>query len=163
MKVYQANKDVIKGVQAQVTLDHRTSAICMARSGFAWDLDGKPLPGTDTDEDFPGPPPWHPNCRSTLIPIVKSIGEIVEDPEVDKEVAKVAEEVPKATQSSMDGQVAQVLTYEDWLKSKSEAFQKEVLGPGKWELWQKGQIGLKDLIDQRGRPIALEQLQRLEY
>jgi SPP1 gp7 family putative phage head morphogenesis protein len=162
MKVYQNNADVIKGVQVQVTLDNRTSAICMARSGFAWDLDGEPLPGTDTDEDFPGPPPWHPNCRSTLIPIVKSIGEIVEDPDVDRKVREVAEDLPRATQSSMDGQVAQALTYEDWLKTKSEVFQKEVLGPGKWKLWQKGQIGLKDLIDQRGRPLTLKELKELE-
>jgi SPP1 gp7 family putative phage head morphogenesis protein len=162
MKVYQANKDVIEGVQAQVTLDNRTSAICMARSGFAWDLDGKPLPGTETDEDFPGPPPWHPNCRSTLIPIMRSIGEIVEDPDVDRKVREVAEDVPRATQSSMDGQVAQTLTYEDWLKTKSEAFQKEVLGPGKWELWQKGEIGLKDLTDQRGRSLTLEQLKAMD-
>jgi hypothetical protein len=162
MEVYQANKDVIKGVQAQVTLDNRTSAICMARSGFAWDLDGKPLPGTDTDEDFPGPPPWHQNCRSTLIPIMRSIGEIVEDPDVDRKVRAVAEEVPPAIQSSMDGQVPQALTYEAWLKTKGEAFQKEVLGPGKWELWQKGQIGLRDLIDQRGRPLTLEELKSLD-
>jgi hypothetical protein len=62
----------------------------------------------------------------------------------------------------MDGLVAQALTYEDWLKTKSEAFQKEVLGPGKWELWQKGQIRLRDLIDQRGRPLTLEELKQLE-
>jgi hypothetical protein len=62
----------------------------------------------------------------------------------------------------MDGQVAQTLTYEDWLKTKSERFQKEVLGPGKWALWQKGQIGLKDLIDQRGRPLTLEKLKQLD-
>jgi hypothetical protein len=62
----------------------------------------------------------------------------------------------------MDGQVAQALTYEGWLKTKSGAFQKEVLGPGKWQLWQDGQIGLKDLIDQRGRPLTLEELKQLE-
>jgi hypothetical protein len=47
---------VLQGVQAIVTLDARTSAICMARSGMAWDFDGKPL-NDETGIDFPGPPP----------------------------------------------------------------------------------------------------------
>ena len=160
MEVYKANEDVIEGVQASVTLDDRTTEICMARSGNAWDLDGNPL--GDTDEDFPGPPPWHPNCRSTLIPVVKSIGKILNDPKLDREVEKEINKLPKATQASMDGQVAADLTYEQWLETKSEAFQREVLGDGKYELWNKGKISLRDLIDQRGRPLTLDQLRQVE-
>ena len=162
MEMYKANEDVLDGVQALVTLDERTTEICMARSGFAWDLVGNPFPGTDTDEDFPGPPPWHPNCRSTLVPIVKSLGTILEDAKLDAKIERELDKLPKATQSSMNGQVAGDLTYEEWLQTQSKATQLEVLGPGRLELWQKGKISLRDLIDQRGNPLTLKQLRKLE-
>jgi hypothetical protein len=54
----EQNEDVVRGVQALVTLDNRTSVTCMARSSAAWDLKtGKPISGTS--ESFPGSPPWH--------------------------------------------------------------------------------------------------------
>lgn len=149
MKTFQENADVLSGVQVQATLDGRTSEICIARSRSAWDFEGDPIPGTETEESFPGPPPWHVNCRSTLIPIVKSIEEIT---------GKKGKEIPEGTQASMDGQVAEKLTYEDWLRTKPESFQKDVLGEGKFQLWKAGKIGLRDLIDQRGRPLTLKEL-----
>lgn len=160
MEVYRANQDVLRGVQAQVTLDDRTSEICMARSGFAWDFEGRPL-NEATDEDFPGPPPWHPNCRTTLIGITKSVGEILGDPEIDKEIQKEVAKLPPKTQASMDGQVPKELTYEEWLRGKGETFQKKVLGPGKWQLWNDGKISLKDLVDQRGNPLTLDELKKI--
>lgn len=162
MELYRANADVIDGVQALTVLDDRTTDICIARSGFAWDLDGNPFPGTDTDEDFPGPPPWHPNCRTTLIPIVKSIGDLAKDTTLDAKVEREIEKIPTATQASMDGAVSGDLTYEQWLETKSETFQKEVLGPGRYELWSEGKISLRDLIDQRGNPLTLTQLRAIE-
>lgn len=36
---FKANNDIVRGVQALVTLDTRTSDICKARSGMAWELD----------------------------------------------------------------------------------------------------------------------------
>ncbi len=162
MEVFKANEDVIDGVQAQVTLDLATTDICMARSGFAWDLEGNPFPDTDTDEDFPGPPPWHPNCRSSLIPIVKSLGTLLDDPKLDKHLEKELENIPEATQSSMHGQVAGNLTYEDWLSAQSKEDQLEALGPGKYELWKSDKISLRDLIDQRGRPLSLKELRKRE-
>ena len=140
MEVFKANADVIEGVQAQVTLDDRTSDVCIARSGFAWTLDGDPFPGTDTDEDFPGPPPWHPNCRSTLLPLVKRPGQILKDNKLDTQLQREVANIPKATQASMNGQVAGELTYEQWLETQSTATQLEVLGPGRLKLWNAGKI-----------------------
>ncbi|GEM_PF-1551220 len=383
MQTFRQNSEVISGVQAQVTLDDRTSDICMARSGAAWDLDGNPFPGSDTTEAFPGAPPWHPNavlngttfmsyghldemvgadyhgpailvktaqgknvtvgpnhpiltqrgmicasqlteddyliydrrveeafpvqhphfqqvprvedvfqsfgpqelrarraitrydfhgdgmwcqgevqiiepanglllvwdsggieqfrktgfpradmrqrmlsrdgagslgrdgislpssrgmrrclsvshflplkiqsihyvewvgqafdattesscyncngfvvsnCRSTLVPLLKSWEELTGQTGLDAEIQKELRDVPRGTQSSMDGQVAESLTYEQWLKTKDDDFQREVLGPGKYRLWKTGKIGLKDLIDQRGHPLTLAQLKNL--
>lgn len=162
LETFKANEDVVKGYQLQVVLDARTSEICMARSGFAWNTDGSPMEGTDTDESFPGPPPYHPNCRSTLVPIVKSLGELVGDPALDRKVKRELRGLPERTQASMDGQVAEKLTYEEWLRTKSDTFQQEVLGPGKYRLWKSGKISLRDLIDQRGNPLTLKQLKALD-
>lgn len=154
---YQANSDLIQGVQWQSVLDDRTSEICMALSGQTWDLSGNPL--GDTDQPFPGPPPAHPNCRSTLVPILKSWEELTGIKGLDRAAKRELKDLPESKQASMDGQVAAKLTYEEWLGRKSQAFQEEVLGPGKYRLWKSGKISLKDLIDQRGNPLTLAQLQ----
>lgn len=159
MESYKGNADIIKGVQWQSTLDDRTSDICMALSGMSWDLEGNPL--DDTDQPFPGPPPAHPNCRSTLTPILRSWEELTGIKGLDKEVKRELRRLPESKQSSMDGQVAASLTYEDWLKTKPEAFQQETLGLGKFRLWKAGKISLRDLIDQRSNPLTLEQLRKL--
>jgi len=45
LETYKGNMDVIKGVELIVTLDDRTTEICISRSGMAWDLEtGEPLP-----------------------------------------------------------------------------------------------------------------------
>lgn len=93
------------------------------------------------------------NCRSTLIPILKSWEELG-----SKIKVKELEEMSPRQQSSMDGQVAADLNYEGWLKTKPEEFQKEVLGEGKWELWNDGKINFTDLVDQSNNPLTLAQL-----
>lgn len=156
MAVFRANDDVVRGVQALVTLDGRTTEICIARSGGAWDLEGAPLPESTRQEPFPGYPPWHWGCRTTLIAVLRTVKEMLGL--VGSRKAATLRALPKATQSSMDGQVAASLTYEQWLKTKPEAFQRDVLGRGKWELWQAGGLTLSELIDQSGRPLSLERL-----
>lgn len=153
MEAYKQNADIIKGVQALVTLDLRTSEICISRSGGAWDLKtGQPLPQSTVKFAFPGPPPWHWNCRTTLIPITKSWDELG---------ARTQNKLPEGTQASMDGQVAGDLTYEQWLRKQTTARQREVLGPTKYKLWKAGKItSLRQLVDQTGRPLSVSQLKR---
>ncbi len=67
--IFAANDTLIQGLAAQVTLDNRTSFLCMGRAGFAWKFDGKPL-NSITNIEFPGYPPWHWNCRTIIVPIL---------------------------------------------------------------------------------------------
>lgn len=152
LEAYKQNQDIIKGVQALVTLDLRTSAICISRSGGAWNIKtGAPLPDSATQIKFPGPPPWHWNCRTTLIPVTKSWDELG---------GKIRAELPESTQSSMDGRVSGDLTYEEWLKKQSKARRIEVLGVRKEELWRKGKIkNLRQLVDQTGRPLTIVEIE----
>jgi hypothetical protein len=145
LEMYRANADIIRGVQQVSTLDDRTTDVCMAYDLAAWDLDGEPIDGTDLP--FDGGPPRHWNCRSTLVPIVKSSEELGTNIEV----------LP-GMRASMDGAVSDKMSFNDWLATKSEAQQDNILGAGRAQLFRDGKITMRDLVNQDGRPLTLEQL-----
>lgn len=158
MEIYQQNRDILKGYQWLSVLDSRTSDICRALDGQAWDLDGKPLAGTT--QFFIGPPPAHWNCRSSLIPVLKSWDELEKTGNRVLKSILAAANVTQRTRRSMDGDISSDMTYEDWLKTKSPNFAKKVLGPTKYRLWSKGQISFSDLIDQTWNPLSVGDLKR---
>ena len=145
MKVYKENSDVVGSLQHVSTLDDRTTDVCKARDGLRWTLDGEPI-GHDMRFDQP---PLHWNCRSTLIPVTKTWREMGFD----------VDELTPAQRASMDGAVPADMTYEKWLKTKGEGFQDRVLGQEKAQMWRDGEITFRDLVDQTGRPLTLEELQ----
>ena len=152
MATYESNRDVVKYIEWVSTLDSRTSLTCQSLDGKKWTVGAfKPVrPNTKT---FPGPTA-HWNCRSTQVPVLKSWEELGSKRKFD--------EIPESTRSSMDGQVSSKMGYEAWLNTKGVEFQKEVLGAGKFELWKKGKMGFKDLVDQNSNPISLSTL-KLKY
>lgn len=155
-ETYQQNSDVVEGVQALAVLDARTSDFCMAISGQSWTLDGEPL---DNSDPFPGYPPYHWNCRTTLIPLLKSWEDLASSDK--KDIAAQADSAGlsiETVQSSMDGPVSGDLNYEDWLSTKPLEFQEELLGPTKYRLWSDGKITFRDLIDQSGNPLTVKEL-----
>jgi SPP1 gp7 family putative phage head morphogenesis protein len=145
-RTYAENEDIVKGIEWVSTLDSRTSNICKVLDGLVWDNNKKPI---GHDKEYVGLTA-HWNCRSTQVPVLKSWEELGGK--------KKYGEIPTSTRASMDGQVSASINYEDWLKSKSESFQKTALGLGKWELWKKGSLGFTDLIDQSGNEITLNEL-----
>lgn len=146
LETFRKNADVIAGVQQVSTLDSHTSLICIAYSGATWDLEGKPIRGTILP--FNGGPPRHFNCRSVLRPITKTFREIG---------LNIPEPTP-TTRASTDGQVSASTTFDDFLKRKGVAYQNEMLGVGRADLWRKGKITLRDLVNGRGRPLTLSEL-----
>lgn len=60
MDLYQANSDLLDGYEVLTAHDDRVCNIC------------EPLDGEQHSLDDPGErPPYHPNCRCTIIPVVK--------------------------------------------------------------------------------------------
>ena len=155
------NSNVIRGRQAVVTFDQRTSNVCISRSGFAWDLEGKPL-NSRTTINYPGAPPWHPNCRSTVIPLTKSFADLVDDPDVSARVKASLDKLPPGTRASMNGYVAADTSYPEWLRMQSVEVRRRVLGRGRQRLFDNNELSLRDLVNESGRPLTLEQLQRLQ-
>lgn len=174
---YQENDDVIKQIQQLSVLDARTSEICMAYSGKRWTNPGlKPVGHSLPYNDGP---PRHFNCRSSIVPVTFSWNELANKPiatesggtskgidnQFERELKQQGlsqeqiDRVVRNSQASMDGQVPEDLTYEQWLRTKSETFQRDVLGEGKWKLWNDDKISFGDLVSQRGRPLTLEQLE----
>ena len=176
--LFEANTDVLKAIQQISTLDGRTSPICQAYSGATWSLPG--YNALDGSPPYNGGPPRHFNCRSSLVPVTKSWRELSSKPRLpggsgtpsqslenrfkaglkkrgftDKQIARQK----MGQRASMDGQVAGDTTYEKWLKGKSAAQRRDILGPSKARLWEEGKLtNLRDLVDQSGRPLTIDEL-----
>ncbi len=145
---YAANTDLIKALQWHATLDTRTSIWCITRDGHQYEPTGDHEPLDDGPAWLEGPGALHWGCRSTSIPILKSWRDLGID----------ADEIPKTTRASMDGQAPEALNFETWLKKQTIARQNAVLGQGKADLWRAGKITFRDLLDQSGRPLTTEEL-----
>ncbi|WP_162828309.1 phage minor head protein [Escherichia coli] len=142
----QANKRVVKALIQVSTLDSRTTTICAARSGLQWDIET--LEPIGHSVPFRSGPPYHIGCRSTISPVTRSFRELGID----------IDEVPRTTRASLDGEVPADLSFDQFLKNKGEAFQNDLLGKGKADLWRKGNITLTQLLDMTGQPLTLTQL-----
>lgn len=139
-RLYGRNKSLIKAVQWVSTLDSRTSAICRARDGKTYDVDKGPRP------------PAHPNCRSSTVPVLKSWRDIG----LDKD------DTPASTRASMSGQVAEDVTYGEWLRRQPAEVQDEVLGKRKATLFRKGELPIDRFVDRKGDELTLDELKRRE-
>lgn len=141
--MYRQHGEKVRAVQAVNPLDNKTSVICRARAGGIWSLaTGRAMKQSAYPGRFPGPPPWHWGCRTTLIPLMVP-GDY---------------RTKKGRIRKMDGRFAKNQGFETWLKKRPETEQLKLLGPGRFGLWKKGKIGMKDLINQRGRPLTLKEL-----
>lgn len=172
---WEANADIIKGVRWVATLDGRTSPVCQSRDGHVYPIDSGPRP------------PAHPNCRSTVAPVLDGETIVGERPTVTDTRTRRAREVDfrkeaqakagakwkdmsaaernAAVKARRDvwadeniGQAPSTTNYQDWLRGQSKEFQDEVLGAGKAKLFRDG-MPLEKFVDETGRPYSLQQLQ----
>jgi len=149
LATFRKNADIVKGMRQVSTLDGRTTLICIAYSNAEWDLEGQPINGTTLK--FNGGPPRHWGCRSVLVPITKTFAEMGLD----------IPEAPKGTRASDVGQVQADISFDAFLKRRGKAFQDEVLGPGRADMWRAGTITLRDLVNGNGSPITISALKAL--
>lgn len=163
LALYEANPSIIQEVEVSVVFDGRTSGVCQGLSGKRWRLD---------DPDLQRPP-YHPNCRSVLLPITRSFESIIGERgremdqrlEVSREKPAVmssrpVKDIPAELRPQTIRRVSASLTYEDWLRNHTtEAFQREVLGPTRFSAFQKG-IPLSGMATY-SRPLPIEELKRL--
>jgi hypothetical protein len=149
LAVYKENEDLFKGYYQLSTLDSHTTNKCIAYSGAQWDMDYQPI--GDKALPFDGGTPRHPNCRSLILPLLKTY----------KELGYDIKEPPKGTRSSDLGQIGADTTFDGFLKRHSTEYQNDMLGKGRAQLWRDGKITLKDLVDGNGRELSLKELKDL--
>jgi len=138
--LYEANDDIIKGYRYTATLDTRTTELCASRDGNFYRI-GQAKPAI----------PAHYRCRSRYTPVMKSF----------KELGLDINEFDASTRASMDGQVPEKVTYQDWLKNQSAARQDKVLGKQKAELFRSGQLTLDKFVSPSGHVYTLDELSKL--
>lgn len=172
---WEANADVISGVRWVATLDGRTSPVCRSRDGEVYPIDKGPRP------------PAHPNCRSTVVPVLAG-EEIVGDRPTVRDSrtrrmrerdfsAEARDEVGAREWSKMSagdrralvrakreawadeniGSTPSNVTYQDWLKRQPAKFQDDVLGATRGRLFRDG-LTLDKFVDASGRQYSLDQL-----
>lgn len=174
MATFEANDDSVKYIMQRSTLDMRTSEICMAYSGAMWENDEDHAPIGDSP-DFDEGPPRHVNCRSYLVPVLKSWDEMT-DLKTGGRPAKDAESyyrtklgaegydneeinrIIQKAKAELKGDTPPDMSYEEWLATKSEQYQLSVLGPAKYKLWKDGKLSFRDLVDQSGNPVTVKEL-----
>lgn len=121
-------------LQWDATLDPKTCLVCGAMDGQQWPV-GEPHETA----------PLHWNCRCGVVPVASMW-------------MKLGIERPAAQRAARGGPVDQGTTWEQWLGSLPKAEQQDILGPARWKLWDSGKLTLRDLVDQRGNVLTLEQL-----
>ena len=136
---YEANDDLVKGIQWVATLDGKTTLVCAGRDGKVYKQGQGPRP------------PAHWNCRSTTAPVMKSWRELGID----------VDELPTGTRASMNGQVSAKMDYDGFLRKQDKAFQDEVLGKRKAELFRGG-VKVDKFTDKSGREYTLSELRKRE-
>ena len=138
------NEDVLDGYEWVATLDSRTSLVCASRDGTVYPFGDDPITSPK--------PPAHFSCRSTIVPKVK--------PEFDLTGGRVGER-PSIGADGVEV-VRGSTDYQSWLTRQPKAFQVEVLGKDRAELFRKGNLTLTNFVDRAGDTISLDRLRELE-
>ena len=170
MDMYEGNGDLIDGYEIVETLDKRTCPICRAYDGKQWvKKDGK-LVAKGHRLRWPGPHPLHWQCRGTKIPILKSFADLAGPKStIPKSKIRKLEKLTPAQRAAMTYDekllgigkpVSGGMTYNDWLLTQPEAVQIDVLGPGRFRLWKKHKLSMADMVNQKGRPLSIADLEK---
>ena len=145
-KVFQDNSDLIVGEKIVVTLDSKTSPICQDLG--SQDGGGKEYYYAKDGRNFPRPP-FHPNCRSTTVPILAP------------EYREIAEE-GRTRPAVVDGKAIQVPADTNWIDLAKQYPSLAEQSLGKSRAAVLDEMSAKEFTDaaynRLGQQITLDQL-----
>ncbi|MHB1065596.1 MAG: minor capsid protein, partial [Georgenia sp.] len=126
-----AGPDVVDRYAIDAVMDARTTVICISLDGTIHRVDDPTAPR----------PPFHPNCRTTVKPLL-------------------AEAMAARLGLPADGIAPRhrFADYGSWLSTQSESVQNRVLGRPAAGLWRAKKLSLRDLVGQDRRVLTLAQL-----
>ena len=135
MDMYERNQTTVKAVQVIETLDHRTCLVCSALDGAV-----RRLGSTDI-------PPFHPQCRGFITPVVRSLAEMGVNPD----------DFPPSVQAVLDGELSDRVLYPEWFAGQSDGFQLDRLGPSRFARFKAGDLEITDMVKDL-RILSLDEL-----
>nr|WP_231387719.1 minor capsid protein [Pseudomonas nitroreducens] len=139
METLKTNSNVVTGYEWVSTLDSRTTPQCRSLDGRIFQVGEGPVP------------PIHIRCRSSIAPTLNARFDFLKE---------------GATRASKDGQVDASLTYYEWLKTQSAAFQDAAMGPTRGQLFRSGGLSAERFaelqLDRNFKPLTLDEMRRLE-
>ena len=143
-KVAESNKDILKGFMFTAILDSRTSPICSYHNGKIYDID---------DDQFK--PPLHWNCRSSLIPVLKSKEEL--SLENTSRINKT--ELAKKKVETLTGLPPKIQSFGAWLKVQPMEIQSNLLGSmDAVNLFRQGKLSAEQFITPKGKALSIQAL-----
>jgi SPP1 gp7 family putative phage head morphogenesis protein len=142
--VVQNNKGLVKGYLFSAILDSRTSPICSYHNGNLYAVD-----------DLRFKPPLHWNCRSTLIPVLKSKTELLATEDAAIKKSKLSALDP----AKLTGVQPKKESFGTWLKKQSFDTQTNILGTmEKATMFREGKLKYEQFVTQTGKALSLEAL-----
>lgn len=130
-------QDYVTGYMWVAVLDSKTSATCRSLDGQVFKYGEGPVP------------PAHPNCRSSITPVFSSTVEFARG----------------LTRKASSGSIEAGMTYYQWLKTQSAAFQDSVLGKTRGLLFRRGGVSAEEFsrlnIGRNFEQLTLKELKRL--
>lgn len=136
-------------VKFVATLDGRTSKTCASLDSSVYPADGS----------YPRPP-LHPRCRSSIVGCNADGETIGKRPFVADD--RPVKDIPKDERTGKIGQVDSNTSYAKWFSNQSADFQKEWLGPKRYELYKQGKYSIDKFVDPQGKPYTLAELEALD-
>ena len=134
----EANKDVVVREIPVVTFDSRVSDTCVsisARYGEkGWPVGESPI----------GFPPYHMNCRTTVVPTTEA-----------------GLTGTRSSSGDQAGQIPAKTPVDKFVRDQSPEFQNELLGPERAQLFREGKLSLRNLTDPQLKPLSLDELRGL--
>lgn len=123
---YRRNAQTVQKVVWVATLDAEVCLVCASRDGMEFD----PTAG---GMEYP---PVHPGCRCFMAPVLKSW----------EQMGLQAEDLMPRERMAMDGRVPGAVKYPEWFARQDTTFQRDWLGPSRFELYTNGGLEIKDMV-----------------
>jgi hypothetical protein len=153
------NLDIVAREYPVVTFDNRISSTCVSigtKYANGWPVGKSPV----------GYPPYHYNCRTSIIAGLKGKGDPrdgLERPAIGSGENYESGDTYKGRRSSAKGEfdierIEATTGFGTWLKRQDDAFVTDVLGKRRADLFLKGGLPIERLSDAYGRPLTLAEL-----
>lgn len=146
MSIMEKNDPIIQGYMFSAILDGRTSSICRYHNGKIYPVSEKRYR-----------PPLHFNCRSTMVPVLKSKIKLQE--EANQLINQEA--LAKKNPNSLTGKLPAKESFGEWIKRQNWDVQVKMLG-GEFQanLFREGKLKADSFINAAGKALSITALRR---